>query len=188
MIADSKPVHYAFFVRSWIGHHAYRILLTAYAAQLTDTAADKLVALPSGLAYRLDLSWTTTVLYAGLALILHARGPLCERCIAEMSLDGSARAEQYRRNLTTVHRIRARPLGCLVITASAIALVILARHTGLISKQVKTLLFATPAMWIFLSLSRHSRLQPWCPQCRGDGGGRYHRAATGPKPRLALNS
>ncbi|MGC4942216.1 hypothetical protein [Kribbella sp. DT2] len=177
------------FVPPWIGHHAYRILLAAYAVQLAYTTADMLAGFPRDLAYGLDLSWTATVFYAGLALVLHARGPLCERCIAEMPLDGSARAERYRRNLTTVHWLRARPLGWIVVAPATVALLALARQTGLISRQVETLLLVAPAMWVFLSLSRHSRLQPWCSQCRGDGGGngRDRRPASGPKPRLALS-
>ncbi|GAA1616717.1 hypothetical protein GCM10009789_83420 [Kribbella sancticallisti] len=181
-------MRYDLFVSPWIGHHASRILLTAFAAQVAYTAAELLVGLPSRLAFGLELGWTTTVLHAGLALLLHARGPLCERCIAEMPLDGSARAERYRRNLTTVHWIRTHRWGWIGIAAATIGLLGLARHAGLISEQIEALLYAGPVMWVVLSLARHSQLQPWCPQCRGNGGGDYNdHPIAGPRPSLALS-
>lgn len=166
-------MRYDFFVSPWIGHHACRIIFTAYAAHIAYTAVELLVGLPSQLAFGLHLLWLSTVMYASLALLLHARGPLCERCIAAMPLDGSARAERYRRNLATFHWLKTHPLGCIAIWAATVALVGLAKYAGLLPESAEALLYAGPVMWVILSLSRHSRLQLWCPQCRRDNGGGY---------------
>ncbi|WP_328990293.1 hypothetical protein OG394_29085 [Kribbella sp. NBC_01245] len=180
-------MRYDLFISPWIDHHAWRIVFTAYAGQIAYTTIDLLADLPHRFSSELGLLWLSTVVYAAAALFLHARGPLCERCIGEMPYDGSARAERYRWSLATFHWLGAHQLGWMAGVAAVAVLVSLTKRSSVIPEQAETFVFAVPAMWVMLSLSRHSRLQLWCPQCPTEGGGREHRSPIGsPTPRLAL--
>lgn len=98
---------------------------------------------------------------------------LCERCMASMPLDASASAHRYRRRLATAHLAtnRAALIAMVgMLLASDLALVLVppefTRFASLVWAMAQLSL-----VYLVFAHTTHRRLQPWCPRCRGGGGG-----------------
>jgi hypothetical protein len=102
----------------------------------------------------------------------HDRG-LCEDCMAAMPLNTSELAVRYRKRFSVAH------LGARKKLAVTYLLVLLASNFVLLSWDVLPYSLGkyvwaalqTTMIYLLLSYSTHRRLQPWCPECSGGGGG-----------------
>lgn len=98
---------------------------------------------------------------------------LCERCIASWPMDPEAEVTKHGWRLRFIHRFLDLGVVRLVLIAMGVFMIIL---TGIIllprwpSVALSVLVYGMCAGLTVL-LHTHKRLQPWCPQCRGRGGG-----------------
>lgn len=102
---------------------------------------------------------------------------LCELCVSAMPLDMSAQAARYQRRLWLVHR-GSDPryvIGYLVVLIGSNFL----PGTG---GQLIWALVQCTMIYLIAAYTAHRRLQPWCPWCRGDGGGGEYEDAPPPAP------
>lgn len=98
---------------------------------------------------------------------------LCEHCMSSMPLDASAVAARYGRRFTFAHlgSNRRWVVGYLVVLiGSNFVLLDTALLPASASRWVWAAVQAT-MIYLILAYSTHRKLQPWCPQCRDDGGG-----------------
>lgn len=117
------------------------------------------------------------------ASVHHAQRFLCPRCAASTPLDGEGAAATHATALRRFHylvdhyRAAMWATGSLVVTAA-----VLSDTVGpLLDWIPQTLLFTFLTVRSVLML-RHRPLQPWCPQCRWDDGGRDEDAPIWPQP------
>jgi hypothetical protein len=102
----------------------------------------------------------------------HSRS-LCELCMSSVPLNPSESAARYHRRLAVVHLSSRRWLvgGYLVALIGSLYL------PGTVGLWIWAAVQSTMA-YLLVSTKSHRLLQPWCPQCRGDGGGGTHDADT----------
>jgi hypothetical protein len=122
------------------------------------------------LALILPVLLIVVVIASWLQMRSHSRS-LCELCMSSIPLNPSASAARYRRRLAVVHLGSRRPLvgGYLVVLIGSIYL----------PGTVGVWIWGTVQLsmiYLLVSTKSHRLLQPWCPQCRGDGGGGKHDA------------
>lgn len=105
---------------------------------------------------------------------------LCERCSAAVPLDPQAKAARWDRMLWLVHQRRALVSVLVVIGVKALALDH-AFRPGAWSFIMDALILT--AVSVFAVAQRvHRRLQPWCPYCRWEGGGKEEAVPEVPDP------
>ena len=127
------------------------------------------------LALLLPLMLMVIVLASWLRMREHDRR-LCERCMSSLPLSPSDSAVRYRRRLTTVHLAAKKSL----VAAYIAALIGSAFLPGALGLWIWATIQSS-LIYLVLSSTTHRRLQPWCPSCRGDGGG-DHRVSPDPVP------
>jgi hypothetical protein len=127
--------------------------------------------------------WLIPILIGCAAVIGHYQ-ILCERCMANMPLDGPQRAERRKIFLRLSHSMK------LLVAIAIIFLIVNVFDWAirpLISDKptrrlVEDLAVYLPTMLLMVSIQVHGRLQPWCPWCRGDGGDGEVERAPEPDP------
>lgn len=152
------------------GHYAYRIAMVGIVVNLAETAASGRAWIPGPVDKVWDVAYLTGIMYLGIGILEH-RARLCEPCIADWPLNGSELAVKRRANLATFHWMSDGIIRFYVVVMASIVAASLAKNAGLINETVEAAIFAGPLFWLFLSMARHSQLEPWCPKCRGGGGG-----------------
>lgn len=116
------------------------------------------------------------VLASWLLMRRHDRG-LCEHCMAAMPLNPSEQAVRYRRRLWLLHTGAERRF-----VIPYLVVLIGSNFAPGPSGQLFWALMQTSMIYLILSYSTHRRLQPWCPWCRGDGGGEDAEEPATPDP------
>lgn len=119
----------------------------------------------------------TVVILTWLVLRRHDRR-LCERCVAALPLNPSARATAYRRRFMIAH-LASRPPLVLVYLGLLVGTNFL---PGIIGHAVWA---AAQLSMIYLlrSYVSHRRLQPWCPRCSEPGDDERVEDPTPPRGR-----
>lgn len=119
---------------------------------------------------------------------------MCELCMVMTPLDGDAEAERHSRSLRYLHwttkplRIKSFPLPInfilLILGGNVLDLILLNLFDPpYISIRFLDLLTSTlPISYFWISMNRHNRLEPWCPQCKGRGRGRRDQHIKTPDP------
>lgn len=141
----------------WIGHHWMAFLLMCLAA------GPFLDLLPRQWK---DVSSPTFLAVLLPALLLGQRhdARLCERCAAQMPLDGDAAAARYGRRLHLVHIPVLWFASIVVMLPVSFLLHGWAAFAGELA--------VTPlAMYAWISSRTHRQLYPWCPRCNWGNGG-----------------
>ena len=91
---------------------------------------------------------------------------LCELCAAEMPLNPAEEAKRLHRRFWMAHtgsEPRFLVPYLLVLVSSNFATTTIGR--------VGWAVIQLSMVYLLVSQSTHRKLQPWCPWCRGDGGG-----------------
>lgn len=149
---------------SWadrLGHYGSELLITAIAA----TVVIGLYPPPGLFALTIPVALFGVVILAWLLMRHHDRR-LCETCVLSMPLNPSAQAQRYRRRFWMAHtgtEPRFFVPYLVVLIGSNFA------HST--PGRVLWAVVQLSTVWLILSQTTHRRLQPWCPWCRGDGGG-----------------
>jgi hypothetical protein len=127
------------------------------------------------------------MLTAPLALLLFVLGSwllmrghdrrLCEHCAASMPLNPAALAARYRRRFWLAHA-GSQPRYLIPYLAVLLGSNFAAGPAG----RVAWAIIQSSMIYLIMSHSAHRRLQPWCPWCRGDGGGEHESISPDPMP------
>jgi hypothetical protein len=107
------------------------------------------------------------VIASWLAMRQHDR-KLCEICAVAMPLNAAETASRYHRRFALAHASSNRRLivGYLVILLGSNFFLIYGTEGRIAWAVVQSTMF-----YLVLAYSSHRKYQPWCPQCRGGGGG-----------------
>lgn len=157
--------------------HAQKFTLPAAAVTVIPTVLFGSTGLLGALATAAAVVWGITLL----AAFVHEHGSaLCLRCIEEVPVDASVRAQRRKRVLWFYH-LTTRP----VIAVVAIALLILAPSVLVLALhlQANALSVVPGILWGFacaFSARQHSQLRPWCSYCRGWDEGGDHEPSPDP--------
>jgi hypothetical protein len=125
--------------------------------------------LPAGstLSICVPLLLITVVITSWLKMRDHDRR-LCEWCMTSMPLNAAEVAGRLRRRFAIAHSAARRR----VVVAY---LVVLVGSNGLLWLNLPGRLgwavVQSSMIYLVLASTSHRRFQPWCPQCRDDGGG-----------------
>ncbi|MEO6884956.1 MAG: hypothetical protein ABI232_01535 [Jatrophihabitantaceae bacterium] len=132
--------------------------------------------LPGTLALTAPLALVAFVLASWLFMRQHDRR-LCELCVSAMPLNMSEQAARYQRRFWLAHR------GGDVRYVGPYLLVLIGTNflPGTVGRIIWALVQCT-MIYLIASYTAHRRLQPWCPWCRGDGGGGEREDAPPPAP------
>jgi hypothetical protein len=120
------------------------------------------------------------VLVSWLAMRQHD-SRLCEYCVAAMPINPTEAASRYRGRLAVTHLGSDRKAVAAYLILLVGSSVFLLGGPPLLREVGPYLWSAVQATMIYLVLchTTHRRLQPWCPQCRGDDGDdEHHRDPT----------
>lgn len=165
---------------SWWGHHAPHVLIGSIVAcialvlrPLPPGSLASVVA-PSGLVAVVLLSWVS--------MRRHDRS-LCEFCVTAMPINPTEAADRYRRRLALAHLGADRRIVAAYLVLLVGSYVLLLGGSPVLRLCGPYAWSAVQATMIYLVVSHttHRRLQPWCPQCQGGGGG-DHAVDQDPKP------
>lgn len=118
-----------------------------------------------------SLALISFVLVSWLAMRRHDRG-LCEHCMSSMPLNPSEQAVAYQRRFWLAHTGAQRRF-VIPYLAVLIGSNFAPGQPGLIF----WVLMQTSMIYLILAYSTHRRLQPWCPWCSDNGGGREDEPA-----------
>lgn len=153
------------------GHHAPQLLCGCIAVAIGLGLSPRGA---TGLSLLLALALIAVVLVTWALKRRHDRR-LCEACAASMPLNPTLMAGRYRRRLFLAHQGTNRY--CL-----GLYLTVLIGSNFLTSQPGRYVWAVVQASMIYLVLSdtSHRRLQPWCPWCRGGGGGLEYEQAPEP--------
>lgn len=115
----------------------------------------------------------TIPILIGCATVLGHYYILCERCMANMPLNGAEKAAKRKVFLRLSHSGKLLlVIAALFIFANVFDWLI---RLGIPDKPtrrlVEDLAVYVPLMLMMVCFHIHSGLQPWCPWCRDDGGG-----------------
>jgi ribosomal protein S27AE len=91
---------------------------------------------------------------------------LCERCAASMPLNAAEHAARFNRRFWLAHA-GGNPK---VMIPYLIVLVGSNFLTGTVGR-IGWALVQSSMIYLIMAHSSHRKLQPWCPQCSGGGGG-----------------
>ena len=109
---------------------------------------------------------------------------LCESCMSTLPLNASQTAARYGRRFAIAHlasNMRFTVAYLVVLIGSSPVLL----DTNLVPHPLAQYLWAAiqlTMVYLVLSYTTHRKLQPWCPQCSGGGGGRDKVEAPEPVP------
>ncbi|GAA2242658.1 hypothetical protein GCM10010145_06140 [Streptomyces ruber] len=125
------------------------------------------------------------MLVAGVAVVRHARGGLCEECVAGMPLNASELADRRRPLLRAVHRLDSRSafvLYCALVCVPPAA--VLLTEPGGIAHRFSSEAGLLLTLLTYVSTLTHARYAPWCPYCdEGQEDDDTAPAAVPPAPR-----
>jgi hypothetical protein len=146
------------------GHWASSVLIWSIIAAV----ALGVVPLPAGTpgAMWLPLALFAIVIGSWLLMRQHDRR-LCEHCAQSMPLNAAEVAAAYRYRFATAHANRRTIVSYLVVLIGANVLLVAGGQPG----RYLWALIQLSMVYLVLAYSSHRRFQPWCPQCRNDGGG-----------------
>lgn len=156
---------------TWLAHHHVKLGvagLTGYAlvailpTEHWTFAAGLALGLPAALAF---LGFIEGMRYA----ILHT-GLTCDYCMDRITVNGQEEAQRRKRALRLMHRW-SLPVESLAALLSFLVLPIVTLLTGLWWLAIPALAPLPWMVWTAYLLRVHSRLQPWCPDCRNGGWG-----------------
>ena len=91
---------------------------------------------------------------------------LCERCAASMPLNAAEHAARYSRRFRLAHA-GSNPWVMVPYLIVLVGSNFLTSPTG----RVGWALVQSTMIYLIMAHCSHRRLQPWCPQCSGGGGG-----------------
>jgi len=103
---------------------------------------------------------------------------LCESCAASMPLNAAEHAARFGRRFRLAHA-GSNPR---VLVPYLVVLIGSNFFTGSIGR-IAWALVQSSMVYLIMAHSSHRRLQPWCPQCSGGGGGSRDSAADPVLPR-----
>jgi hypothetical protein len=144
-----------------LGHHATTIL----SAAIVGVVLAELKPLPGVLGLTVPFALFAVVLISWLLMRQHDRR-LCEQCLLAMPLNPSEQAVRYHNRFWTAHSL-SQPRYLVPYLVVLIGSNFATSTPGRIAWAAAQL----SMVYLILSYSTHRRLQPWCPWCRGDGGG-----------------
>lgn len=152
-----------------VGHHAERAVPWAV------LAAVPLLWIPGLPAWILALGFAPMHIAMALHWMTH-RGKLCELCLADIPLQGSATAERWRRPLRAFHWVLDHP-GKSVLGACGVMV-----GLGLIAVPAGVSVFFVLISLGLLWAMRHGRVAAWCPWCGRDEGDWEETPVAPPSP------
>lgn len=91
---------------------------------------------------------------------------LCEQCAASMPLNPAELASRYGRRFWLAHA-GSQPR----VVVPYLAVLIGSNFATAPGARLAWALVQATMIYLIVSYSSHRKLQPWCPWCRGDGGG-----------------
>jgi hypothetical protein len=113
----------------------------------------------------LALSLAVLVLTTFVVMRQHDRG-LCEQCVSEIPLDLEKAAAKAKWRFWMAHE------GCKPIFAVPYFAMLIG--TNFLPGESGRLIWAmaqSTMVYLLMAANTHRKLQPWCPWCKGDGGG-----------------
>ena len=123
-------------------------------------------------------------LYTLVVAALYHGSRLCEHCITSTPINPSLEAERHERSLQIWHKKHAISIAFIVYLVFLLAIVPLVEHflpkgyiRAHVIRQIPYLIWF-PMMYVF---RMHSRLRPWCPWCRDDGGWGFREVVPDPQ-------
>jgi hypothetical protein len=128
------------------------------------------------LALTVPLAVVLFVLASWLLMRQHDRR-LCELCAASLPLNPGEQAARYQRRFWVAHA-GSQPRYLIPYLAVLLGSNFAATTAGRIGWAI----VQASMIYLIAAYSTHRRLQPWCPWCRGDGGGEHEDTAPGPLP------
>jgi hypothetical protein len=108
---------------------------------------------------------TIVILIVCIFLLAYHSKRLCPECAVRLPLDCEGQAAKYNRRLRFIHALSDHKL---FYWGGVLLLVLLCFNTGSIGFAAGLVLNLLGA-YVILSVMKHSRLQPWCPWCKGKG-------------------
>lgn len=125
--------------------------------------------LPLGVNLALSISLFLLLVASMVGLMHHGRH-LCPECAVRLPLDCEAQAQKHRRRLSFTHAINDHKR---IFFAVVVILAVMNWNTGIIGFGAGLVLNLL-GIYVVLSLTEHTKLQPWCPWCKE--GGEYQEA------------
>jgi hypothetical protein len=144
-----------------LGHHATGLLVASIAGAIVLG----LHPLSGILEFTVPAALFAFVIASWLMMRNHDRR-LCEPCMAAMPLNPSQQAVKYKRRFWMAHA-GSEPRFLIPYVAVLVGSNFFTGTIGRIAWAV----IQMSMVYLILSQSSHRRLQPWCPWCRGGGGG-----------------
>jgi len=163
----------ASLVRRW-GHLAPQLLSAAILAAI---ALGIRPLTPTPLTMLTSLALLAFVVVTWLFMRQHDRR-LCERCAACMPLNAAEHASRFGRRFWLVHAGN-NPRVLVPYLVVLIGSNFLTSPAGRIVWAV----VQSSMIYLIMAHSTHRKLQPWCPQCSGGGGGQDHKVDEPDLPR-----
>ena len=144
-----------------MGHYASQMLIGAILATIVLGMYPRTGVL--GLTVALTL--ISFVILSWLLMRQHDRR-LCEACMSAMPLNPAERANRYKLRFKLAHRggePRFFIPYLIVLIGSNFEMHLIGRYAWAAIQLTM--------IYLILAQSTHRRLQPWCPECQGGGGG-----------------
>jgi hypothetical protein len=160
-MADSARLPWGERLSSALGHYASDMLVAAILAVI----AVQFVPMQPLMALTVSLTLFVFVLLTWLLMRDHDRR-LCERCVLAMPLNPAEQAKRYERRFWMAHtgsEPRFFVPYLIVLISSNFAMSTIGR--------IGWALIQLSMVYLIIAQATHRRLQPWCPWCRGGGGG-----------------
>lgn len=143
------------------GHSAHLLLSAAIVAVIVMG----LYPLPGAFALTVPVAVLGFVLVSWLLMRQHDRR-LCEQCAAAIPLNPSEQAARCRRMFWLSH--------CGMQPRYLVPYLVVLIGSNFATSTVGRIGWAfvqSSMIYLIMAYTMHRRLQPWCPWCRGDGGG-----------------
>ncbi|WP_375501888.1 hypothetical protein [uncultured Jatrophihabitans sp.] len=144
-----------------LGHHASELLIASIGAAVILG----LRPLPGAFGVTVPVALFGFVIASWLLMRAHDRR-LCEACMSAMPLDAAKQATKYTKRFWTAHT-GSEPRFLIPYLVVLLGSNFAAGTVGRIFWAAMQL----SMVYLILAQSTHRRLQPWCPWCKGGGGG-----------------
>jgi hypothetical protein len=144
-----------------IGHYASEMLI----ASILGAILIGLYPPPGVFALSVPIALFSFVIFSFLMMRQHARR-LCETCMSSMPLNAAEQANRYRLRLRLAHaggEPRFFIPYLIVLIGSSFEMNLIGRYPWAAIQLTM--------IYLIMAQSTHRRLQPWCPECQGGGGG-----------------
>lgn len=144
-----------------LGHYSSELLIVSIFAAITVGVYP----LPGVLSFSVPVIIFAFVIASWLLMRQHDRR-LCEQCVLSMPLNPAALAARYGMRFKVTHAFtepRVFVPYLVVLIGSSFEMNTIGR--------IPWALIQFSMIYLILSQSTHRKLQPWCPQCQGGGGG-----------------